>query len=284
MAHAHSSAPSGAPDHDQRPDRDALFWAAGAAILVLTAAAFWLSYEHLQEVARAHGLHGSNARAWAWPACLDLFIVVGETLMLRASLRRAGVDWWAVGLTLAGSGGSIALNIAGVGTAAGTLDYVVAGVPPTAALLAFGALMRQVHQALAGTAATSPVQPAAPAGTARPVPVPAGPRTEPTLCSADPLPGVAAFVWQPGSGTSGIAPELAVRALAVPAATIPASRGTAPVRRGEDAGTGALFREQVALARQWLAEDPNLTGIALGKRLGTGDSYGRRVRRAALAP
>jgi hypothetical protein len=131
--------------------RRALAAAAGLVIVALTAAAFWLSYAHLAGVAFTHGLQTSPVRAWAWPACLDLFIVAGELLMLRAALTRS-TDWWAIGLTVIGSGGSIALNVAGVGTTAAALDYVVAAVPPTAALLAFGALMRQVHQALAGTA------------------------------------------------------------------------------------------------------------------------------------
>lgn len=126
----------------------ALAVAAGLVIVALTAAAFWLSYAHLAEVALAHGMQDKEIRAWAWPATLDLFIVAGELLMLRAALA-GKVDPWAIGLTVVGSGGSIALNVAGVGTAAGTLDYVVAAVPPTAALLAFGALMRQIHQALA---------------------------------------------------------------------------------------------------------------------------------------
>lgn len=126
----------------------ALAITAGAVIIALTAAAFWLSYAHLAEVALAHGMQDKEVRAWAWPATLDLFIVAGELLMLRAALA-GKVDPWAIGLTVVGSGSSIALNVAGVGTSAGTLDYVVAAVPPTAALLAFGALMRQVHQALA---------------------------------------------------------------------------------------------------------------------------------------
>ncbi|MPY37269.1 DUF2637 domain-containing protein [Streptomyces adustus] len=126
----------------------ALAIAAGLVIIALTAAAFWLSYAHLAEVALAHGMHGKEVRAWAWPATLDLFIVAGELLMLRAALK-GDVDGWAIGLTVAGSGGSIALNVAGVGSHAELLDYVVAAVPPTAALLAFGALMRQLHQALA---------------------------------------------------------------------------------------------------------------------------------------
>ncbi|MEU9333017.1 DUF2637 domain-containing protein [Streptomyces sp. NPDC048290] len=119
-------------------------------IVALTAGAFWLSYAHLAEVAGRHGLGGSPARQWAWPATLDAFIVAGELLMLRAGLRRV-TDGWAIALTATGSIGSIALNVAGVnGTApVGTvpvLDYIVAAVPPTAALLAFGVLMRQIHQ------------------------------------------------------------------------------------------------------------------------------------------
>ncbi|GGV06317.1 hypothetical protein GCM10010495_18070 [Kitasatospora herbaricolor] len=129
-------------DHSRR-----LTAAAAAVIGLLTGSAFWLSYAHLHTVAAEHGLGGSEPRAWAWPGCLDLFIVAGELLMLRASLSRR-TDWWAIALTVVGSGGSIALNIAGVGTHAQPLDYVVAAVPPTAALLAFGALMRQVHDAL----------------------------------------------------------------------------------------------------------------------------------------
>lgn len=117
-----------------------------AAVLtvVLTAVAFWLSYEHLQEVAARHGMAEAVARSWAWPATVDLFIVIGELLILRASLAHR-VDWWAIALVTAGDGASIALNVAGVGEDAEALDYVVAAVPPVAALLAFGALMRQVH-------------------------------------------------------------------------------------------------------------------------------------------
>ncbi|NUP43052.1 MAG: DUF2637 domain-containing protein [Streptomyces sp.] len=117
-----------------------------AAVLtvVLTAVAFWLSYEHLQEVAARHGMAEAVARSWAWPATVDLFIVIGELLILRASLAHR-VDWWAIALVTAGDGASIALNVAGVGQNANALDYVVAAVPPVAALLAFGALMRQVH-------------------------------------------------------------------------------------------------------------------------------------------
>jgi hypothetical protein len=101
------------------------------------------------------------ARSWAWPATVDLFIVIGELLILRASLAHK-VDWWAIGLVTAGDGASIALNVAGVGKDANALDYVVAAVPPVAALLAFGALMRQVHAYLARKASTGVNTPSTP--------------------------------------------------------------------------------------------------------------------------
>ncbi|MGG7574750.1 DUF2637 domain-containing protein [Streptomyces sirii] len=126
---------------------------AGVLTVLLTAAAFWLSYEHLQEVAARHGMADATARSWAWPATVDLFIVIGELLILRASLAHR-VDGWAIVLAAAGSGGSIALNVAGVGEHAQGLDYVVAAVPPVAALLAFGALMRQIHAYLAARITT----------------------------------------------------------------------------------------------------------------------------------
>ncbi|MFE5741107.1 DUF2637 domain-containing protein [Streptomyces celluloflavus] len=143
------------PPHPDEPggERDAEWWAlvtAGAVIAALTGGAFWLSYAHLAEVAGQHGLGGSPIRRWAWPATLDAFIVAGELLMLRAGLRQV-TDWWVIGLTAAGSIGSIVLNVAGVNSTGNAssvpfLDYVVAAVPPTAAMLAFAVLMRQFHQ------------------------------------------------------------------------------------------------------------------------------------------
>jgi hypothetical protein len=133
---------------------------AAAVTIALTAAAFWLSYEHLHDIASSNGLTG--ARAWAWPATVDLFIVAGELLVLRASLRGA-IDKWAYALAAVGSLGSIALNVFGVGNGAQPMEYVVAAVPPSAALIAFGALMRQVHDTLhriQTAAALTPPRPA----------------------------------------------------------------------------------------------------------------------------
>ncbi|WP_327368863.1 DUF2637 domain-containing protein [Streptomyces sp. NBC_01217] len=149
-SHRKSSPPPPRPQPTRHAAERYALVAAGVVIVALTTGGFWLSYAHLAEVAGQHGLGSSPTRQWAWPATLDAFIVAGELLMLRAGLRAVS-DGWAVALTATGSVGSIALNVAGV---SGTghpgpvplLDYVVAAVPPTAALLAFGVLMRQIHQ------------------------------------------------------------------------------------------------------------------------------------------
>ncbi|MFJ1782582.1 DUF2637 domain-containing protein [Streptomyces anulatus] len=173
--------------------------AAGAAVVtvLLTGAAFWLSYEHLHDVADTNGLDGE--RAWVWPATVDLFIIAGELLMLRAAIRNR-VDGWAIALAATGSLGSIALNVAGVGDGAQPMEYVVAAVPPTAALVAFGALMRQVHEALAtarpaAEETTTTVTPVV----VRPAPVvvPAGAQMLPVVARPVPALPPAALVIRP---------------------------------------------------------------------------------------
>jgi hypothetical protein len=119
--------------------------AAAGATIALTGVTFWLSYEALHDLAAGHHLTGR--RAWAWPGCIDAFLVVGEVLILRASLLRR-IDWLAVALVALGSVGSIVLNVVSVGARVDHTTQVVAAVPPVAALLAFTALMRQIYRAL----------------------------------------------------------------------------------------------------------------------------------------
>lgn len=178
---------------------------AATASIILTGAAFWLSYEHLHDVADGNGLDG--ARAWAWPATVDLFVVIGEVLMLRAALA-GRVDRWAIFLTVAGSGASIALNVAGVGADADRMNYVVAAVPPVAALLAFGAIMRQLHGALASRVAVPATKPVA--------------QRRPT---ATERPAVAASPATPKSSRSAPATEPATRPSAPSATPVPATVG-----------------------------------------------------------
>ncbi len=171
--------------------RRALAVGAAAVTIALTSAAFWLSYAHLHTIAASNGLAADTARAWAWPATVDLFIVAGELLILRASLAHR-VDPWAISLTVLGSGGSIALNVAGVGTGAAALEYIVAAVPPVAALLAFGAVMRQVHEVLAATPVPVDAPEAEPAEEAVPDAAPATPTQLPQPPAA--VPGDAQFL------------------------------------------------------------------------------------------
>nr|WP_107439376.1 DUF2637 domain-containing protein [Streptomyces hygroscopicus] len=187
---------------------------AGVLTVVLTAAAFWLSYEHLQEVAARHGMTDAVARSWAWPATVDLFIVIGELLILRASLAHR-VDGWAIGLVAVGDGGSIALNVAGVGQNAGALDYVVAAVPPVAALLAFGALMRQVHAYLARRATTG-VNPPPPGVEAPSTPVMVTVDRAPVEAPADAALAAAVVPELPAAGPGVEAVPTAVNVEAAP--------------------------------------------------------------------
>ncbi|MFJ4918126.1 DUF2637 domain-containing protein [Streptomyces sp. NPDC088726] len=162
MADQHFSVPpSGGGTRSQTILRLAVL----AALLTigLTAVTFWLSYEALHTLASANGLHGE--RAWAWPATIDAFIVIGEVLILRASLLRR-VDWLAVFLTASGSVGSIVLNVASAGEV-DRMTQVVHAVPPCAALLIFTALMRQIYRALS----TPAVAPSASVDTVEKTPV-----------------------------------------------------------------------------------------------------------------
>jgi hypothetical protein len=196
--------------------RDRLAVSAAIVIVGLTAAAFWLSYAHLHTVASDHGLNGSPARSWAWPATLDAFVIAGDILMLRASLSRR-TDWWAIGLTVTGSGGSIALNVFGV-QGADPLAYVVAAVPPTAALLAFGALMRQIHSHLAER--SDEELPAETATTSQPVTARSAPASRRTATASPALPVVPA--------ASGLPPVILTKAAsASPTAASPSSQTTA---------------------------------------------------------
>jgi len=167
----------------------ALAACAGGAATILTGAAFWISYSHLHSIASTNGI-GDTARSWAWPATIDLFIVVGEVLTLLAAIRRA-VDWWAISLTIVGSVGSIAINVSGVGTGQPTMTYVVAAVPPVAALLAFGVIMRQLHSALTRRTPNTPAAPPVPPVNTtpeQPEHAPTPPAVPPVATRATPVP------------------------------------------------------------------------------------------------
>lgn len=253
------------------------------ATIALTGTAFWLSYEHLHDVANSYGLSG--ARAWAWPATVDLFIVIGEALILSASLQRL-TDRAAIVLAVIGSTGSIALNVAGVGNHAPGMTYVVAAVPPCAALLAFGALMRQIHRNLSGgsqamTGSSTKTGSSAPA-TVRPVTAsPAGrpastasasPGSPPTATPARTVPAPSpAATGTPASPGPAVRASVAASPSGTPEA---AATGSQEVRDLDDVAD--TYRKLAAA----LGRAPS--DKALADALGVGRSRAQQLRSAAI--
>jgi hypothetical protein len=239
--------------------------AAGAALvtIALTAAAFWLSYEHLHDIAGGNGLSGS--RAWAWPATVDLFIITGELLVLRASLRGT-TDRWAIALAALGSTGSIALNISGVGAGASVLAYVVAAVPPTAALVAFGALMRQVHEVLDRISD-------GPAPQAHPSPD----------AGFEKAASEATALAAPAHSTDALAPETAPSGPASPQAT-PDAQPSAPDAPAPSVPAATASDDELIDAARALRASGPLTLRRMQTALGIGQARAQRIRDALDTP
>jgi hypothetical protein len=125
-----------------------------AGMVLVTAAAtavgFWLSYSGLHDFALRAGLRGPEA--WAWPSSVDLFIAAGEAGVTISALRKES-DWpaWAylgLGLAMSVTGNVMHVYVRHLPWP----PYAVAAVPPIAAMLALGALLRQVYRLASGQA------------------------------------------------------------------------------------------------------------------------------------
>jgi hypothetical protein len=64
------------------------------------------------------------------------------------------------------------------------------------------------------------------------------------------------------------------------AAPEPARRSRRTPRKTD---SNTAFDKHVRSARRWLSSNPEMSGAEIGKKLGTSDRYGRKVRTAALA-
>lgn len=252
------------PDAVHNRAASGLAIAAALVTILLTGTAFWLSYEALHDLATGHHLEG--ARAWAWPATLDSFVIVGELLVLRASLLRR-LDWFAMLLVASGSIGSIVLNVVSVGAQVDRITQVVAAIPPTAALLAFSALMRQIYRALAGVGPVDPKprprrslwrREATPTADAlltavsrapKPLipPPPSTPPSLPQIVYADPRAAVLRPLYD-----SGFRPSTSTMRASLTAAGHLGPDGT-PLSDGTIRGS---LRTQVELGEPWLAQLP----------------------------
>jgi hypothetical protein len=98
------------------------------------------------------------------------------------------------------------------------------------------------------------------------VPVPARDR-QPVPAPAEPRPELQAVPEPVTEAEPKSAPEPARR-----------TRRATP---GSD--KGSAFNKHVRAAQRWLSSDPAMSGADIGKKLGTSDRYGRKVRTAALA-
>ena len=260
--------------------RDPLAWAALAAAIVVTASAEY-------QLARACGF-GVWVAAGV-PAALDIYAV-------RA--LRARRDVLAVVVAMIAVNAASHLVSAGLVPVNVPLVVAVSGIAPL--------VMWRVHALREEVAEALPEPGAEPrAELHRVPPVPPQPEQAPAvpmLGDFVPLLPLPPGFARTASGTTKTATGTAPDQQRTPAGAAPGRRPEPAAEppeppsgtSGTSAGTGAAdiesadsantaFRAHVDRARAWLAADPELTGTAIGERLGKSDGYGRRVRRVALA-
>ncbi len=114
----------------------------GLLVAFLAAAAFWLSFGALRDLAVQQGI--APDVAWLYPAIIDGAIIVFSLSVVQVSLagERPRYPWVLVGLFTALS---VMLNI--LHAAATILPKLMAAIPPVALFLSFELLMNQIKWA-----------------------------------------------------------------------------------------------------------------------------------------
>jgi len=114
----------------------------GLLVAFLAAAAFWLSFGTLRDLAVQQGI--SPDVAWLYPAIIDGAIIVFSLSVVQVSLagERPHYPWVLVGVFTALS---VMLNI--LHAAATILPKLMAAIPPVALFLSFELLMNQIKWA-----------------------------------------------------------------------------------------------------------------------------------------
>jgi len=112
-------------------------------VIGLAVAGFVMSYDALHSLALTQGVPASLA--WMWPLVVDGFIVIASLSVVRAvaDSRHAAYPW---SLVLTFSAISVTFNI--VHAAPTAVARFVAAIPPTALVLSFELLMRQLRHQL----------------------------------------------------------------------------------------------------------------------------------------
>jgi hypothetical protein len=99
--------------------------------VLIAAAAFWLSFTALTDLARRSGVDGGQA--WAWPLIVDGLIVVATVAVVALDRQRSA--WYPWVLLMAGTAVSVTANalhatVAAEADVPGALAACVAAVPP----------------------------------------------------------------------------------------------------------------------------------------------------------
>ena len=119
------------PSNTQRPRGRLAMWTAVAGTVFIAAAAFWLSFTALADLARRSGLEKSQA--WAWPLIVDGIIVVATVSVVALAGQRAA--WYPWLLLMAGAAVSVTANaihavVAADADVSAALAGSVAAIPP----------------------------------------------------------------------------------------------------------------------------------------------------------
>ena len=119
------------PSIAQRPRGRLAVWTAVAGTVFIAAAAFWLSFTALADLARRSGV--DESQAWAWPLIVDGIIVVATVSVVALAGQRAA--WYPWLLLIAGAAVSVAANaihavVAADADVPSALAGSVAAVPP----------------------------------------------------------------------------------------------------------------------------------------------------------
>lgn len=119
------------PGSTQQPRGRIAVWTAVAGTVFIAAAAFWLSFTALADLARRSGV--DESQAWAWPLIVDGIIVVATVSVVALAGQRAA--WYPWLLLMGGAAVSVAANaihavVAADADVPSALAGSVAAVPP----------------------------------------------------------------------------------------------------------------------------------------------------------
>jgi hypothetical protein len=224
--------------------RTAALWVIAVLVTLATATSFGESYRGLYLWDTHHGLSG----LWAYlgPLMVDTFVAVGEAALFVSMTdrweKRDRLGAWTV--TLVGLVVSVAGNVGHV-TSAGLADRLTAAVPPLAAASALAVGLGVLKRVVAMHHQAGTEQSAGQGD--RPV--------------TDAVTGDRSVT---DTGPDGV------------------TDAVTGDRSVSDAGNGSEPADRLAVARELLADNPELSGSQLAELLGVSPSTGQRYRRRAI--